>query len=216
LYNYAGSQGTRGSGDWNLGWGWNAPTDELANHTYEPGDPRREATILFSGQPDGLYGNVLPPYDPNNFPQPYWNKKVYTDPSIRLSTGDQSGAWFNHRILRYADVILMAAEASNELGDTAKARELINQIRARARGTTNTLPDIEAAVSQDNMRKLIIQERHAEFAMEGERFFDLVRWGIADSVLAPLGYTHKNRYYPLPQGQVDASHGVLVQNPDYQ
>ncbi|TKK64424.1 RagB/SusD family nutrient uptake outer membrane protein [Ilyomonas limi] len=216
LYNYAGSQGTRGSGDWNLGWGWNAPTDELANHTYEPGDPRREATILFSGQPDGLYGNVLPPYDPNNFPQPYWNKKVYTDPSIRLSTGDQSGAWFNHRILRYADVILMAAEASNELGDTAKARELINQIRARARGTTNALPDIEAAVSQDNMRKLIIQERHAEFAMEGERFFDLVRWGIADSVLAPLGYTHKNRYYPLPQGQVDASHGVLVQNPDYQ
>jgi hypothetical protein len=51
--------------------------------------------------------------------------------------------------------------------------------------------------------------------MEGERFFDLVRWGIADSVLAPLNYVHKNRYYPLPQGQVDASGGVLVQNPDY-
>jgi len=215
LWNYAGSQQPRGSGVWNLGWGWNAPTDELANHAYEPGDPRREATILFSGQPDGLYGQVLPPYDPNNFPQPYWNKKVYTDPAIRASTGDQSGAWFNHRVLRYADVILMAAEASNEMGLTDTARALVNQIRARARGTTNALPDIPAGVSQDDMRKLIIQERHVEFAMEGERFFDLVRWGIADSVLAPLGYTPKNMYYPLPQGQVDASHGVLVQNPNY-
>jgi hypothetical protein len=215
LENFAGSQGPRGAGVWNLGWGWNVPTDNLANHTYEPGDPRREATILFSGQSDGLYGQVLPAYDPNNFPQPYWNKKVYTDPAIRAATGDQSGTWVNHRILRYADVILMAAEASNESGDTAQARELVNQIRARARGTTAALPDIAAAVSQDNMRKLIMQERHAEFAMEGERFFDLVRWGIADSVLAPLGYTHKNRYYPLPQGRIDASGGVLVQNPDY-
>ena len=215
LWNYAGSQQPRGSGEWNLGWGWNTPTDKLANNTYESGDPRRDATILFSGQPDGLYGRVLPNYDANNFPQPYWNKKVYTDPAIRESTGDQSGAWFNHRILRYADVILMAAEASNELGDTAKARELVNQIRARARGAGTVPADIQAAVSQDNMRKIIQNERHYEFAMEGERFFDLVRWGIADSVLAPLGYKPQNKYYPLPQGQVDASNGVLVQNPDY-
>lgn len=109
----------------------------------------------------------------------------------------------------------MAAEASNELGDTAKARELVNQIRARARGTGTVPADIQAAVSQDNMRNIIIQERHYEFAMEGERFFDLVRWGIADSVLAPLGYDPINRYYPLPQAQVDASGGVLVQNPNY-
>lgn len=215
LFNYAGSQNPRGAGEWNLGWGWNTPTDKLANHTYEPGDPRREATILFSGQPDGLYGKVLPPFDLNSFPQPYWNKKVYTDPALRASTGDQSGGWFNHRILRYADVILMAAEASNELGDVEKARGLVNQIRTRARGAGTVPADIQAGVSQSSMRTIIQNERHYEFAMEGERFFDLVRWGIADSVLAPLGYKPKNRYYPLPQGQVDASHGVLVQNPDY-
>lgn len=214
LWNFAGSQGTRGSGEWNLGWGWNVPTDKLANNTYEEGDPRREATILFSGQPDGLYGNVLPPYDPNNFPQPYWNKKIYTNPAIRAATGDQSGAWVNHRFLRYGDVILMAAEAANELGDIARATELVNMIRARARGNTSALPDV-APAGQAEMRTIIQHERHVEMAMEGERFFDLVRWGIADSVLAPLGYEHRNRYYPLPQGQIDASGGVLVQNPDY-
>jgi len=55
LNNYAGSQGTRGTGDWNLGWGWNTPTDELANHTYESGDPQKKNTIFFFGQPNGFY-----------------------------------------------------------------------------------------------------------------------------------------------------------------
>jgi len=51
--------------------------------------------------------------------------------------------------------------------------------------------------------------------MEAERFFDLVRWGLADSVLAPLGYEPRNKYYPLPQGEIDKSNGTLIQNPDY-
>ncbi len=215
LWNYSGSQGTRGSGEWNLGWGWNVPTQELVD-AYEPGDPRKEGTILFSGQPDGVYGKILPPYNSNSFPQPYWNKKIYTNPSIREATGDQSGGWVNHRTLRYADVLLMAAEAANETGDIATSVKWVNAIRARARGTNSSvLPDIVGG-SQAEMRTIIQNERHIEFAMEGERFFDLVRWGLADSVLAPLGYEHINHYYPLPQGQVDASHGVLVQNPDYQ
>jgi hypothetical protein len=213
LWNFAGSQGTRGSGEWNLGWGWNAATQSLVD-SYEPNDPRKNGTILFSGQSDGVYGKVLPPYDADNFPQRYWNKKIYTNPAMRDATGDQSGAWVNHRILRYADVILMAAEAANEMGDVASAATWVNQIRARARGTTSALPDVTTS-SQSEMRTIIQNERHVEFAMEGERFFDLVRWDLADVVLAPLGYVHKNRYYPLPQGQVDASGGVLVQNPDY-
>ncbi|WP_153798270.1 RagB/SusD family nutrient uptake outer membrane protein [Foetidibacter luteolus] len=217
LWNFAGSQGTRGSGEWNLGWGWNAPTEELVN-SYETGDPRKNATVLFSGQSDGIYGKTLPAYNANDFPQPYWNKKIYTNPTMREATGDQSGGWVNHRILRYADVLLMAAEASNELGDVATAVKWINVIRDRARksngGNSSVLPDVTAG-SQADMRAIIQKERHVELAMEGERFFDLVRWGIADSVLKSRGYVHKNRYYPLPQGQVDASSGVLIQNPDY-
>lgn len=218
LWNYSGSQGTRGSGDWNLGWGWNAPSQKLATSTYEPNDPRRAATILFSGQSDGTYGKILPAYDANSFPQPYWNKKIYTNPALRASSGDQSGGWVNHRVLRYADVLLMAAEAANETGDLATAKKWVDTIRHRARtsagGNDSYLPAISAS-SQAAMRTAIQQERHVEFAMEGERFFDLVRWGLANTVLGPLGYTTKNKYYPLPQGVIDASSGVLVQNPDY-
>jgi hypothetical protein len=61
-----------------------------------------------------------------------------------------------------------------------------------------------------------MHERLVELAMEGSRFFDLVRWGIADSVLGPKGYQPKNALYPLPKPQVDKSNGVLKQNPDYQ
>ena len=65
------------------------------------------------------------------------------------------------------------------------------------------------------MRTAIKNERRFEFAMEGYRFYDLVRWGDADAVLAPLGYMYKNRFYPIPQQAIDASNGVLKQNPDY-
>jgi hypothetical protein len=65
------------------------------------------------------------------------------------------------------------------------------------------------------MRTAIKQERRVEFGMEGERFFDLVRWGDADVVLSSLGYQHRNRYYPIPQPVIDRSGGKLIQNPEY-
>jgi len=58
-------------------------------------------------------------------------------------------------------------------------------------------------------------ERRWEFAMEGYRFYDLVRWGDAVSVLGSLGYQPKNAWYPIPQPAIDLSGGVLVQNPNY-
>jgi hypothetical protein len=65
------------------------------------------------------------------------------------------------------------------------------------------------------MRTAIKNERRWEFAMEGYRFYDLVRWGDAVSVLGPLGYTNRCRYYPIPQKAIDLSNGVLVQNPEW-
>ncbi|MBS1946423.1 MAG: RagB/SusD family nutrient uptake outer membrane protein, partial [Bacteroidetes bacterium] len=101
------------SNDWNLGWGWNTPTQNLVN-AWDSTDPRRNATILFSGRYDGGpttggYGNTLPAYNPGVLlDQPYWNKKVYSDPQMRQYTGqigNNGGAdWIDHRILRYADV----------------------------------------------------------------------------------------------------------------
>ncbi len=212
-------QGIRGSGQWDLGWGWNLPSDLLVNGGYEPNDPRKTATILYSGKPDSVYGVTLPPS-----PTPYWNKKVYTDPARRAATGDRFGLWLNTMILRYADVLLMDAEAANELGgpaNTTKALNYLEMVRARARGgNANVLPEI-ISTDQATIRTAIKQERRAEFAMEFERFYDLVRWTPASDnidaihVLGPLGYKDRNKYYPIPQPDIDKSQGVLKQNPDY-
>jgi len=224
------SQNVRQGGasvDWNLGWGWNTPTQNLVNAWDSATDPRRDATILFSGRYDGGtatggYGNTLPAYNPGVLlDQRYWNKKVYSDPQMRSFTGQigsGGGAdWIDHRILRYADVILMLAEASNETGDGATAESNLEAVRARARGAgdpTKILPHI-AYASQSQMRQAIKDERRWEFAMEGYRFYDLVRWGDATSVLGSLGYQPKNALYPIPQPIIDQFLGKLTQNPNY-
>jgi hypothetical protein len=188
---------------------------------------------LYSGASDGGtalggFGAVLPPYtNPDGtggLSQKYWNKKLYTgnDPAIRASTGyiNQSGGadWINHRILRYADVILMLAEAANEMGDGAMAEANLEQIRARAAGSNDkarTKVPFIAFKDQAQMRQAIKDERHWEFAMEGYRFYDLVRWGDAPQVLGPLGYTNRARFYPIPQKAIELSGGVLKQNPEW-
>lgn len=211
---YATCQGVRAANatGWNLGWGWNTPTADFVN-SFEAGDPRKGSTVLFSGQSDdpstGGYGGTLPAY-PAVLPQPYWNKKVYADPVMRQSTGWLDGAyWINQRVIRYADVLLMAAESMNETGSTPQAIGLVNQVRGRV-GLANINP-----ISQDSLRKVIKKERRSELGMEGERFFDLVRWGDAVTVLGPLGYQNRCRYYPIPQPAIDRSNNILVQNPEW-
>jgi hypothetical protein len=208
-----GVQGVRGSGEWDLGWGFNVPTTSLES-SYEAGDPRKAATILYSGQPDGIYGQTVPSSPP--LAQPYWNKKIYSDPARRAATGIKYANWLNIRFLRYADVLLMAAEAANELGgaaNTTKALGYLEQIRARARaGNALILPPV-TTTDQTALRTAIKNERRAEFGMEYERFYDLVRWGDALTVLGPLGFAPRCQYYPLPQPAIDRSGGVLIQNP---
>ncbi|MBI1344328.1 MAG: RagB/SusD family nutrient uptake outer membrane protein [Terrimonas sp.] len=211
------------SSQWNLGWGWNTPTDVLET-AWDPTDPRKAATILYSGQYDGGaatggFGATLPPYNPGTaLDQKYWNKKVYSDPAVRQITGhttDGNAGWINHRILRYADVLLMKAEAANETNDGATAETLLEMVRARARGgNAGVLPHI-AFANQAQMRTAIKNERRWEFAMEGYRFYDLVRWGDALSTLGTLGYTDRCQYYPIPQKAIDLSGGVLIQNPQW-
>lgn len=218
--------------EWNLGWGWNTPTDKLVAD-WPADDPRKDKTILYSGQSDGGtakggFGATIPAYtNPDGvggLAQKYWNKKLYTgnDPSIRLSTGFVNNRgeapWINHRILRYADVLLMLAEAANELNDGATAAANLEKVRNRASGnlgqTRTVLPYIPY-VNQAQMRQAVKNERRWEFAMEGYRFYDLVRWGDAVNVLGPLGYANRARYYPIPQKAIDLSGGVIKQNPEW-
>lgn len=217
LWSWFGTaQGVRGNGadGWDLGWGWNTPTANLVN-AYEPNDPRKAATILFSGQPDdaanGGYGKSVPPYT-NAL---YWNKKAYTSDAERAASGDLHGSYFfNCRLIRYADVILTAAEAANEAGNGPLAETYLEMIRARARNGNNAILPPVTFVNQAQMRTAIKHERRVEFGCEFERFWDLVRWGDASTVLSGLGYQPKNHWYPLPASAI-AANPNLVQNPDY-
>lgn len=228
-------QGCRGSGTSNLGWGWHM-ADESILDIFEENDPRRDETLLYFSTPSKPW----PSYAPANGNAPFneflvsqdgldgdfYNKKAYCSPTLRSLYGSNDGFWYNIRMIRYADVVLMAAEAACELGGDAMIQEALDDlemVRARARGSNSSILPKVTTTDQAELRRAIHHERHVELALEFDRFYDLVRWddagvGAEDgalAVLGPKGYTSKNKYLPLPQSEVDASNGVLVQNPDY-
>jgi starch-binding outer membrane protein, SusD/RagB family len=215
---YTPIQSVRGTGTWNLGWGWNTPSTAL-EAAYEPGDPRKARTILYTSTPTTpgitIYGETTP----LGLPNPRYNHKVYSNPARRAAVGNQGGWWMNVRILRYADVVLMYAEAANELGNPGEALAKLEMVRARARAGNNAILPGVTTTDQAALREAIRQERRVELAMEHDRFFDLVRWGIAGEALQAAGKTNFNPsrdvLLPIPQTQIDLSKGVLTQNPGY-
>lgn len=217
-------QGVRGAGDWNMGWGWHTPTQLLAD-AFEPGDPRKDETLLYfiksGGDPASIPANKPwgeKPIANGDVINKYYNKKAYTSPTLRAQF-TKSGFWYNIRILRLPDVILMAAESANEMGGkTNEALELLERVRSRARAGNNSILPKVTTTDQVLLRDAIRHERRVELGMEWDRFYDLVRWGIALQVLHDAGktnYQNKNALLPLPQSEVDNSNGVLVQNPNY-
>lgn len=196
---YSNTQGARGAGGW--GWGFNTPSQSLVN-AYEAGDVRKNATIIFRGTT--LYdGRVVPTTVENE----RYNYKAYSSA--------YTDAWetdVNIKYLRYAEVVLMKAEALNELGQTSEAIPLLNQIRNRA-GLGNT-----PAVSKADVRTAIWKERRVEMAFEHDRFFDLVRTGQAVAAFAVDGKTFvagKHELFPLPQAFITQAKGLSIQNPGY-
>ena len=154
----------------------------------------------------------------------------------------------NWKLIRYADVLLWKAEALIELGRQDEALPLINQIRRRAKNSSYVTdwddpsqpaahylineykPGENCTWTQDYARKALRFERKLEMAMEGERFFDLVRWGVAGEVMndyfnyertvrpymGEAVFTHgKDEYLPIPSDQIELSHGLYTQNPYY-
>lgn len=198
---WAEVQGVRGQ----FGWGFVEPTEDLVN-AFEEGDERLDATILFRGETT-LDGDVINPDAPN----PRYNQKAYVPSFVTNECGYAKDQ--NVRILRFAEVLLMRAEAANELGDTQQALADLNRVRERA-----GLDPIESA-SQEELRQIIWHERRVELALEnGDRFFDLVRQGRAAEVLQAQGkqFTEGvNEVMPIPQQQIILSNGVLTQNPGY-
>jgi len=203
-------QGVRGVP--NLGWGFNRPSDNLVA-AFEGSDPRREGTILYVGEvlPDGsavVEDNV-------EVINERYNQKAWTPQPLNGNNGWGGG---NIRILRYADVLLMAAEAMNENGKPQDALTLVNQVRARARGANPfILPNI-TVTDKDLLRQRIWQERRVELALEQHRWFDLKRQGRLASVMQAAGkpfVAGKHELFPIPQEEIDLSNGLLTQNPNY-
>ena len=218
---FAEVQGVRGSGKWDLGWGWNMATQYMAD-AFENGDPRKNATLLYFRHSDDdpiTPENTNTPYGESPVSEAigaYFNKKAYTNPALRKEYTNK-GFWVNIRLIRYTDVILMAAESANEKGITGEAEDYLELVRAHARGTnTGVLPKVNST-DQSVLREAIRHERRVELGMEFDRFYDLVRWGIASQVLTAAGKNYLPKYalLPLPQTEIDKSKGVLVQNPDY-
>jgi hypothetical protein len=118
--------------------------------------------------------------------------------------------------MRFAEVLLMNAEAANELGNPAQAKSSLNRVRARARaGNPNILPDVTTH-DKTELRNAIWHERQVELAMENDRYFDVIRQGRAPQVFGPKGWKpNKNEVWPIPATEIDLSGGKLTQNPGY-
>ena len=191
------------------GWGFNVPSASLVA-SYEAGDPRKDATIIFRGEttPEG---DVIPTTGNSSM----YNQKSYV-PFSQYVSGFNEGCQQNKIALRYADVLLMNAEANNELGNTAAAQAPLEQVRARARAGNNAILPKVTTTDQATMRAAIYQERHIELAMEFDRYFDVIRQGRGVEVFGARGFkAGKNEVWPLPQNEIDLSAGTLTQNPGY-
>jgi len=212
---YANTQGVRGSP--NRGWGFNRPSLDLRN-SFEPGDPRLDATIIDLGETlDGILiiGDGTTPdevvVDGTVTEFECYNQKVWYPGTNTITQWGH-----NRRLIRYADVLLMAAEALNENDKPGDALLYLNEVRERAReGNSSILPDV-TVTGKDDLRTAILEERRHELALEGHRFWDLVRTGRAATVLGPMGFeTGKHELFPIPQNEIDISQGSLQQNPEW-
>lgn len=191
------------------GYGWNLPTQEFIAQ-YEPGDLRKEKTVLYEG---------CPPFDGKQYKGSMSNtgynvRKFLVPLSVSADYNTNSASVV---VLRYADVLLMKAEALNELGYTTDAEEPLYEVRKRA-GLVNR-SDVEN-LSQQAMRDKIRKERRIELAFEGHRWFDLIRWDNGQYALnflhsiGKVNASQKHLLFPIPQKEIDANPN-LKQNTGY-
>lgn len=184
--------------------GWQIPTLQLYN-SYDADDRRRSVTFVTEVHNKNGTTTEIRPYI-----QKYWD---------RLAEPKANGSFNDYPVIRYADVLLIYAEASNELDHPDVALEYINKIRKRARfdGTAylNVLPDY-VGLSKEEFRAAVLQERRKEFVAEGQRWFDLARTGTLQTLvpLAKPGVVPQEKHYvfPIPQRERDLNENLSQNN----
>lgn len=188
-----------------FGWGWNVPSIELMSAFAAAGDNiRMDATVITI--PETVGGDNIVQSGNNNS---RYNQKAYVPRSYYVS-GYPRGCQKNIIVMRFAEVLLMNAEANNELGTIASATTSINKVRTRVSLAATTAAD------QTAMRTAIWNERRLELAMENDRYFDVIRQGRASTVFGAKGWVaNKNEYWPIPYNEILLSGNKLAQNPGY-
>jgi hypothetical protein len=204
-----GIRNLTGSSPYGQGWSTNLPTQNLAA-SFAAGDTRKAVTILDIE----AYKAANPQFNITYLVAPYKNTGLYNQ-KYHPRKGETSGQvelnyLNNFRTIRYADVLLMASEALNRSStpNDNKAQGYLNRVRQRAFGDNNHNSTATGAA----LKQAIWDERRYELAMEGDRFFDLVRTGQAAAKI-PGFVVNKNEVFPIPQQEIDIS--GLTQNPGY-
>ena len=179
--------------------GNNIPTEDM-NNAYEAGDLRKDYSMA-SSYIDNKTGKTIS----------IRHVKKYRD--VPYQSGDAN---IDYPVIRYADVLLMYAEALNENGKTAEACTMLNKVRRRGFGyqSTETSPVDISTADKVVFRDKVLQERRVELAFEGQRWFDLIRTGRAVEIMKSKGFkiNETQLICPIPQKQVDINPDVMVQN----
>lgn len=194
IQQYSSTQGARGTSGW--GWGFNTPSQNLVDAFDASGDEvRKNATVIFAGET--LWdGRVVSAFTEN----PRYSEKAYSSLNAGAADGDK-----NIRVLRYAEILLIKAEAATYIGQDAAGP--LNQVRARV----GLAPIASPTVQQ------IWNERRLELAMEHDRWFDLLRTGQAPAAMAADGKTFivgKHELFPIPNDQLIQT-PAMTQNPGW-
>ena len=179
-----------------------SPTTSFVN-LWASADKRKDVTVQCCGSWTNPNTGVVVKFAPNTSQS--YTKKYITPVTVQ---NDSKANW---KVIRYADVLLMLAEALNENGKTTEALAPLNLVRTRAGLSTFT------TLTQSEARDNIAMERRFELAFEGHRWFDLVRTGKALSALTPVGMKDYMTVFPVPLSQVQVINNtsIFAQNPGY-
>lgn len=197
------------------GYYFNAPTQSLVDAFERSAtsevDPRLDVSLGRDSQP-WLNGE---PFSFAWSPATGYLTKKHQQPLSEVSSSLKGDGGLNYNYLRYADILLMKAEAFNEINNADSTKANLNKVRQRARNSFNGTPpaDLLADITTTNqnlLRTAIQKERRSELAQEFHRYFDLMRWGkaVAEAALGPDFTYETKRYFPIPQAEIDANQSI--------
>ena len=209
--------GIRANEKGGIGGGWSVQVPNINVYDAWDGRDYRKSVSLDTV---GIFGGVaepftkFPAFDPRNKPNAYIAK--YTRFPGLTSNGNGRGSSTNYAMMRYAEVLLIAAEALNETSPgSTEAAGYVNRVRERARNQTGTFPaDVAAGLSQDEFRTMVLDERKWELAFEYKRWYDIARRQLGEEAFGPNGLEPQPNFTPSRDYLMPIPADELVRNPN--